>query len=159
MEVRVGTGYDVHQLIEGRKLIICGVEIPHEKGLLGHSDADVALHALMDAMLGAAALGDIGKHFPDTDDRYKGISSLKLLAHVNMLLSEKGYSLGNADITIMAQKPKMLPHIQKMRKNISDTLNADEDKINVKATTTEKLGFVGREEGIAAEAVCILNRY
>ena len=113
----------------------------------------------MDAMLGAAALGDIGKHFPDTDDRYKGISSLKLLAHVNMLLSEKGYSLGNADITIMAQKPKMLPHIQKMRKNISDTLNADEDKINVKATTTEKLGFVGREEGIAAEAVCILNRY
>ena len=159
MEVRVGTGYDVHQLIEGRKLIICGVEIPHEKGLLGHSDADVALHALMDAMLGAAALGDIGKQFPDTDDRYKGISSLKLLAHVNMLLSEKGYSLGNADITIMAQKPKMLPHIQKMRKNISDTLNADEDKINVKATTTEKLGFVGREEGIAAEAVCILNRY
>lgn len=159
MEVRVGTGYDVHQLVEGRKLIICGVEIPHEKGLLGHSDADVALHALMDAMLGAAALGDIGKHFPDTDDRYKGISSLKLLAHVNMLLSEKGYSLGNADITIMAQKPKMLPHIQKMRKNISDTLNVDEDKINVKATTTEKLGFVGREEGIAAEAVCILNRY
>jgi len=158
VEIRVGTGFDVHRLVEGRKCIICGVDIPFEKGLLGHSDADVALHALMDAMLGAAALGDIGKHFPDTDPKYKGISSVKLLKYVNDFIAEEGYSLGNADVTIMAQKPKMLPHIQQMRENIADVLGVDVAAINVKATTTEKLGFVGREEGIAAEAVCILKR-
>lgn len=158
MEVRVGTGFDVHRLVEGRKCIVCGVEIPFEKGLLGHSDADVALHALMDAMLGAAALGDIGKHFPDTDPKYEGISSIKLLKYVNEFVAEQGYRLGNADVTIMAQKPKMLPHIEQMRKNIAEALGVELSNINVKATTTEKLGFVGREEGIAAEAVCILNR-
>ena len=158
MEVRIGTGFDVHRLVEGRKCIICGVDIPFERGLLGHSDADVALHALMDAMLGAAALGDIGKHFPDTDPKYKGISSIKLLEYVNQFIAAEGYSLGNADVTIMAQKPKMLPHIQEMRENIAKALNVPVSAINVKATTTEKLGFVGREEGIAAEAVCILNR-
>lgn len=158
VEVRVGIGFDVHRLVEGRKCIICGVDIPFEKGLLGHSDADVALHALMDAMLGAAALGDIGKHFPDTDPKYKGISSIKLLKYVNEFIAEEGYTLGNADVTIMAQKPKMLPHIAQMRENIAEALNIPLNAINVKATTTEKLGFVGREEGIAAEAVCILNR-
>ena len=158
VEVRIGTGFDVHRLVEGRKCIICGVDIPFERGLLGHSDADVALHALMDAMLGAAALGDIGKHFPDTDPKYKGISSIKLLEYVNQFIAAEGYSLGNADVTIMAQKPKMLPHIQEMRENIAKALNVPVSAINVKATTTEKLGFVGREEGIAAEAVCILNR-
>jgi 2-C-methyl-D-erythritol 2,4-cyclodiphosphate synthase len=156
--MRIGQGYDVHKLVEGRKCIICGVDIPFERGLLGHSDADVALHALMDAMLGAAALGDIGKHFPDTDPKYKGISSIKLLEYVNQFIAAEGYSLGNADVTIMAQKPKMLPHIQEMRENIAKALNVPVSAINVKATTTEKLGFVGREEGIAAEAVCILNR-
>ncbi len=158
VEVRIGTGFDVHRLVEGRKCIICGVDIPFEKGLLGHSDADVALHALMDAMLGAAALGDIGKHFPDTDPKYKGISSIKLLKYVNEFIGAEGYTLGNADVTIMAQKPKMLPHIQQMRENIAKALDVPVSAINVKATTTEKLGFVGREEGIAAEAVCILNR-
>ncbi len=158
VEIRVGTGFDVHQLVEGRKCIICGVDIPFDKGLLGHSDADVALHALMDAMLGAAALGDIGKHFPDTDPKYKGISSIKLLEYVNQFIAAEGYTLGNADVTIMAQKPKMLPHIQQMRENIAKALDVPVSAINVKATTTEKLGFVGREEGIAAEAVCILNR-
>ena len=158
VEIRVGTGFDVHQLVEGRKCIICGVDIPFERGLLGHSDADVALHALMDAMLGAAALGDIGKHFPDTDPKYKGISSVKLLEYVNEFIAAEGYTLGNADVTIMAQKPKVLPHIQQMRENIAKALDVPVSAINVKATTTEKLGFVGREEGIAAEAVCILNR-
>ena len=158
VEIRVGTGFDVHQLVEGRKCIICGVDIPFDKGLLGHSDADVALHALMDAMLGAAALGDIGKHFPDTDPKYKGISSIKLLEYVKQFIAAEGYTLGNADVTIMAQKPKMLPHIQQMRENIAKALDVPVSAINVKATTTEKLGFVGREEGIAAEAVCILNR-
>ncbi len=158
VEVRIGTGFDVHRLVEGRKCIICGVDIPFEKGLLGHSDADVAIHALMDAMLGAAALGDIGRHFPDTDPKYKGISSVKLLQYVKEFIAEEGYILGNADVTIMAQKPKMLPHIQKMRENIANALDVPMSVINVKATTTEKLGFVGREEGIAAEAVCILNR-
>ncbi len=158
VEIRIGTGFDVHRLVEGRKCIICGVDIPFERGLLGHSDADVALHALMDAMLGAAALGDIGKHFPDTDPKYKGISSIKLLKYVNEFIAAEGYSLGNCDVTIMAQKPKMLPHIQQMRENIAEALNVPVSAINVKATTTEKLGFVGREEGIAAEAVCILNR-
>ena len=134
------------------------MDIPFERGLLGHSDADVALHALMDAMLGAAALGDIGKHFPDTDPKYKGISSIKLLEYVNGFIADEGYTLGNCDVTIMAQKPKMLPHINQMRENIAKALNVPVGAVNVKATTTEKLGFVGREEGIAAEAVCILNR-
>lgn len=158
VEVRIGTGFDVHRLVEGRKCIVCGVDIPFDRGLLGHSDADVALHALMDAMLGAAALGDIGKHFPDTDPKYKGISSIKLLEYVKEFIAEEGYTLGNADVTIMAQKPKMLPYIKEMRENIAEALDVPLSAINVKATTTEKLGFVGREEGIAAEAVCILNR-
>ncbi len=158
-EMRIGTGYDVHRLVEGRKLVLCGVEIPHEKGLLGHSDADVALHALMDAMLGAAGLGDIGKHFPDTEEKYRGISSLKLLKRVAELLWEAGYSLGNADITIIAQRPKIAGYIPRMRASIAEVMNCEEDKINIKGTTTERLGFVGREEGIASEAVCILYRY
>ena len=156
--IRIGHGYDVHKLTENRKLIIGGVEIPFEKGLLGHSDADVLLHAICDALLGAAALGDIGKHFPDTDPKYKGISSIKLLEYVNGFIADEGYTLGNCDVTIMAQKPKMLPHINQMRENIAKALNVPVGAVNVKATTTEKLGFVGREEGIAAEAVCILNR-
>ena len=157
-EMRIGTGYDVHRLVEGRPLILCGEQIPYEKGLLGHSDADVALHALMDAMLGAAGLGDIGKHFPDTDERYRGISSMKLLQKTAELLREAGYFLGNADITIIAQRPKIAGYIPKMRANIAEIMNCDENKINIKGTTTEKLGFVGREEGIASEAVCILYR-
>lgn len=158
VEMRVGTGYDVHRLEVNRKLFLCGVEIPFEKGLLGHSDADVAVHALMDAMLGAAAMGDIGKHFPDSDMRYKDISSMKLLEKVKELVKEKGWTLNNADITIMAQRPKLLPYIGQMKENIAAALDIEPDCINVKATTTERLGFVGREEGIAAEAVCILNR-
>lgn len=158
METRIGTGFDVHRLTEGRKLILCGIEIPFEKGLLGHSDADVAVHALMDAMLGAAAMGDIGRHFPDTDDAYKGISSMILLQKVRELIEQEGFRLGNADITIMAQRPKLSPYIEKMRTNIAAVLGMDAGSINVKATTTEKLGFVGRQEGIAAEAVCTINR-
>ena len=158
-EMRIGTGYDVHRLVEGRPLVLCGEQIPYEKGLLGHSDADVALHALMDAMLGAAGLGDIGKHFPDTDERYRGISSMKLLQKTAELLREAGYFLGNADITIIAQRPKIAGYIPKMRANIAEIMNCDENKINIKGTTTEILGFVGREEGIASEAVCILYRY
>lgn len=158
-EMRIGTGYDVHRLVEGRPLVLCGEQIPYKKGLLGHSDADVALHALMDAMLGAAGLGDIGKHFPDTDERYRGISSMKLLQKTAELLREAGYFLGNADITIIAQRPKIAGYIPKMRANIAEIMNCDENKINIKGTTTEKLGFVGREEGIASEAVCILYRY
>lgn len=158
-EMRIGTGYDVHRLVEDRELFLCGVKIPHEKGLLGHSDADVALHALMDAMLGAAGLGDIGKHFPDTDEKYRGISSLVLLEHVAELLKEEGYFLGNADITIIAQKPKIAGYIPQMKAGIAKVLGCEETKINIKGTTTEKLGFVGREEGIASEAVCILYRY
>lgn len=158
-EMRIGTGYDVHRLVEGRPLVLCGEQIPYEKGLLGHSDADVALHALMDAMLGAAGLGDIGKHFPDTDERYRGISSMKLLQKTAELLREAGYFLGNADITIIAQRPKIAGYIPKMRANIAEIMNCDENKINIKGTTTEKLGFVGREEGIASEALCILYRY
>ena len=156
--LRIGHGYDVHRLVEDRKLILCGEEIPHELGLLGHSDADVALHALMDAMLGAAALGDIGKHFPDTDEKYRGISSMKLLKHVVELLRDEGFSLVNADITIIAQKPKIAGYIPKMRENIASVIGCDISQINIKGTTTEKLGFAGREEGIASEAVCILNR-
>ncbi|MCC5910786.1 MAG: 2-C-methyl-D-erythritol 2,4-cyclodiphosphate synthase [Clostridiaceae bacterium] len=151
--MRVGLGYDVHKLVEDRKLIIGGVDIPYDKGLLGHSDADVLLHAIKDALLGAAALGDIGKHFPDTDERYKGADSLKLLKAVAKLLEEKNYAINNIDATIIAQKPKMAPHIQVMRKNIANALKIDVDQVNVKATTTEGLGFVGKEEGIAAQAI------
>ena len=154
--IRIGTGYDVHRLVEGRKLILGGVEIPYEKGLDGHSDADVLVHALMDAMLGAAAMGDIGKHFPDTDPEYKGADSLKLLKRVTEILDEAGYALGNADITVICQRPKLAPHIQKMRENLAQTIGTAASDISVKATTTEKLGFTGRGEGIAAEAVCTI---
>ena len=157
MEMRVGSGYDVHRLTEGRKLILGGVDIPYEKGLDGHSDADVMVHALMDALLGAAGLGDIGRHFPDTDPQYKGISSLKLLEIVNQRIQEAGYELGNADVTIIAQKPKLAGYISQMEENLAEILQADRKQINVKATTTEKLGFTGRGEGIAAEAVCIIK--
>lgn len=156
--LRIGTGYDVHRLTEGRKLILCGVEIPWDLGLLGHSDADVALHALMDAMLGAAAMGDIGKHFPDTDPQYKGISSILLLKKTAELLQRSGYRLVNADVTIVAQKPKLLPYIPQMRKNIAEAVGCSEEAISVKATTTEKLGFEGRQEGISSQAVCLLQR-
>ena len=142
--MRVGMGYDVHKLTEGRKLILGGVDIPWEKGLLGHSDADVLIHAVMDALLGAAALGDIGKHFPDTDPAYKGISSIKLLVHVAELLRKQEYAVGNIDATVIAQKPKMAPHIPQMRKNMADALGIPESKINIKATTEEGLGFTGR---------------
>ena len=155
--IRIGHGMDVHRLVEGRKLILCGVEIPHTLGLLGHSDADVAVHALMDALLGAAALGDIGRHFPDTDPRYKGISSMKLLAHVVALLAERGFCVANADVTIVAQRPKLLPYIPQMRENIAAALSLPIDRVNVKATTTERLAFEGREEGISAQAVCLLQ--
>lgn len=154
--MRVGMGYDVHRLTKGRDLILGGVKIPWEKGLLGHSDADVLIHAIMDALLGAAALGDIGQHFPDTDPAYKGISSIRLLKHVAALLSEKGYGIGNIDAVIIAQKPKMAPHIPQMKENIAEALEIDMDCLNIKATTEEKLGFTGREEGIASEAVCLL---
>lgn len=155
--LRVGQGYDVHRLVEGRKLILCGVEVPHTLGLLGHSDADVALHALMDAMLGAMALGDIGKHFPDTDERYRGISSMLLLKHVVHLLQDKGAQVVNADVTIVAQKPKLLPYIPQMRQNIADALGRPIEFVNVKATTTEKLGFEGEQLGISAQAVVMVQ--
>ncbi len=155
--MRVGLGYDVHRLTEGRELILGGVKIPWEKGLLGHSDADVLVHAVMDALLGAAALGDIGQHFPDTDPAYKGISSIRLLVHVAELLREHGFQVGNIDGVIIAQRPKMAPHIPMMRKNIADALGISQDRINIKATTEEKLGFTGREEGIASQAVCLLE--
>ena len=155
---RFGMGYDVHQLVENRKLIIGGVDIPYEKGLLGHSDADVLLHAISDALLGAAAMGDIGKHFPDTDPRYKGADSLKLLEEVGNLLAAKGYVVGNVDATIVAQKPKMLPHIPQMRENIARVLRVDIDQINVKATTEEHLGFTGSGQGISSYAVAGIER-
>ena len=158
MENRVGTGFDVHQLVKGRKLILGGIEIPYERGLLGHSDADVLLHALMDALLGAAALGDIGMHFPDTDPKYEGISSLVLLSEVRKLLDEHFYRIGNVDITIIAQKPKISPYIEEMRSNIAGILNVEPSRVNIKGTTTEKLGFAGREEGIAAAAVASIYR-
>ena len=151
-QFRVGTGFDVHRLAENRKLILCGVEVPYELGLDGHSDADVAVHALMDALLGAAALGDIGRHFPDTDERFKGADSMKLLAHVIALLKERCWHVNNADVTIIAQRPKLAGFIPQMRANLAAALELDEDAVNVKATTTEKLGFTGRGEGIAAEA-------
>lgn len=156
-DMRIGSGYDVHQLIENRPLIMGGVNIPYELGLLGHSDADVLLHAIMDAMLGAAALGDIGKHFPDTDAKWKGADSMKLLEAVNILLKSNGYSIHNIDATIIAQKPKMAEFIPHMRENVASTLGIPIDFVNIKATTTEKLGFCGRGEGIAAEAVCTIK--
>ena len=155
-QFRVGTGYDVHRLVPERKLILCGVDVPYELGLLGHSDADVALHALSDALLGAAALGDIGKHFPDTDERFKGADSVKLLEHVVYLVEEKGWQVNNVDVTIIAQKPKLASYIPAMRSRVAQVLKIDEDCVNVKATTTEKLGFTGRGEGIAAEAIASL---
>ena len=154
--MRVGMGYDVHRLVEERKLILGGVEIPYEKGLLGHSDADVLLHAIMDALLGAAALDDIGKHFPDTDPAYKGISSIRLLEHVGRLLEDHNYVVGNIDATIIAQRPKMAPHIPKMRANVAKALGIEESQINIKATTEEGLGFTGTGEGISSQAICAL---
>lgn len=152
-QFRIGCGYDVHKLGEERKLILCGVEVPYEKGLLGHSDADVALHALMDALLGAAAMGDIGKHFPDTDERFKGADSMQLTLHVKKLLQEEGWQVNNVDVTIIAQRPKLAGYIAKMRANVAKVLDVAESVVNIKATTTEKLCFTGRGEGIAAEAV------
>ena len=155
--MRIGQGYDVHKLVEGRKCIICGVDIPHEKGLLGHSDADAALHALSDAILGAAALGDIGRHFPDTDPKYSGADSRVLLRRVVELAAQKGLCVVNTDITIIAQRPKMLPYIEQMRSNVAADLGIDIDCVSIKATTTEKLGFEGRGEGISAMAVVLLD--
>lgn len=154
--MRIGHGYDVHKLVEGRKLIMGGVEIPWEKGLLGHSDADVLLHAIADAILGAIAEGDIGRHFPDTDPAFKGADSLKLLEHVGNLAADRGYVLGNLDATIIAQRPKMAPHIATMRENIARVLRAEIDQVNVKATTEEGLGFTGSGEGISAHAVALM---
>lgn len=158
MDWRIGHGFDVHAFAQGRKLILGGVEIPHDKGLAGHSDADVLLHAICDALLGAAGLGDIGRHFPDSDPQYKGIDSRKLLRHVVGLLRERGWWVGNVDATIIAQAPKMAPHIPAMQAHIADDLGVAVEAVNVKATTTEKLGFTGRGEGIAVEAVCLLNK-
>ena len=155
--MRVGMGYDVHKLVENRDLIIGGVKIPYEKGLLGHSDADVLLHAIMDALLGAAALGDIGKHFPDTNPKYEGADSLALLVKVGKMLKEKKYSVANIDATIIAQAPKMRPHIDNMRQNIAGALEIDIDQVNVKATTEEGLGFTGTGEGISSQAICLLE--
>jgi len=157
--MRVGIGYDVHQLQAERKLVLGGVQIPFEKGLLGHSDADVLIHAIIDAMLGALALGDIGKHFPDSDDRYKGISSMELLEKVFKLIHQKGWHIGNVDSVIMAEKPKLGTYIQEMIGNIAENLQVDPVQVSVKATTTEKLGFIGREEGIAAQAIVTLTRH
>ena len=157
--MRVGMGYDVHRLTAGRKLILGGVEIPYGKGLLGHSDADVLVHAVGDALLGAAALGEIGKHFPDTDPEYEGVSSIRLLEHVGRLLDEKGYVIENIDATIIAQRPKMRPYIDQMRENIAEALKIETDQVNVKATTEEGLGFTGSGEGISSQAVCALERY
>ena len=155
---RFGMGYDVHRLVEGRKLILGGVDVPYEKGLLGHSDADVLLHAITDALLGAAALGDIGKHFPDTDPRFEGADSLKLLVHAMGLIREKGYEVGKIDATIVAQRPKLAPYIEAMRDNIAGALGVDKDQINVKATTEEKLGFTGSGEGMSVYAVAGIEK-
>jgi 2-C-methyl-D-erythritol 2,4-cyclodiphosphate synthase len=154
---RIGNGYDVHRLVEGRKLILGGIDIPHSLGLDGHSDADVVVHALCDALLGACGAGDIGKHFPDTDDRWKGVSSLLLLKQVAKILHQRGYQVANADCTIVAQKPKLAPHMEAMKANLASALNIEIHRINIKATTTEHLGFAGREEGIAAYAVALLQ--
>ncbi len=156
--MRIGHGYDVHRLVEGRKLILGGVEIPWEKGLLGHSDADVLLHALMDAMLGAAALGDIGQHFPDKDERYRGADSMLLLREVKKMLDEAGYRLVNADCTVLAQRPKLMPYIPQMRTNIASALDTEPDRISVKATTEEGLGFTGDGSGIAAHALVLIEK-
>ena len=156
--IRIGHGMDVHRLVEDRKLILCGVEVPHTLGLLGHSDADVATHALMDALLGALALGDIGKLFPDTDERYRGADSIELLKHVYSVIREKGWKLGNADVTIVAQKPKLRPYIDTMRARLAEAMGVDAEQISVKATTTEKMGFEGEEKGISAHAVCLIER-
>ena len=156
--MRIGQGYDVHKLVEGRKLILGGVTVPYEKGLLGHSDADVLVHAVMDALLGAAALGDIGQHFPDTDPKYKGISSIALLKEVGALLEAEGYVIENIDATIIAQRPKLRDYILQMEENIADTLGVDREQINVKATTEEHLGFTGDSSGMACHAVCLLMR-
>jgi len=158
MNIRIGHGFDVHAFAAGRRLIIGGVDIPHERGLLGHSDADVLLHAICDALLGAAGLGDIGKHFPDSDPQYQGIDSRKLLRHVGELLKRHGWHVGNIDATLIAQAPRMAPHIPAMREHIAEDLNVNPEQVNVKATTTEMLGFTGRGEGIAAEAVCLIAR-
>ena len=155
--IRIGHGMDVHRLVEERKLILCGVEVPHHLGLLGHSDADVATHALMDAMLGALAMGDIGKLFPDTDERFRGADSIKLYQHVYSLIQERGFQLVNADVTIVAQKPKLRPYIDQMRQRLAQAIGVDVDRISVKATTTEKMGFEGEERGITAHAVCLLE--
>lgn len=157
MKIRVGNGFDVHRLVEGRKCIICGVDIPSEVGLLGHSDADVALHALSDALLGAAAMHDIGYHFPDTDERWRGADSRMLLRRVVELLAERGYTPSNVDITIIAERPRMLPYIEQMRRNVASDLGLDTDCVSVKATTTERLGFTGRREGIAAIATAVIS--
>lgn len=154
--MRIGMGYDVHRLVPERDLILGGVTIPHELGLLGHSDADVLLHAIMDAMLGAAALGDIGKHFPDTDPAYKGISSIELLRHVKELVEKEGYTVGNIDATVIAQRPKLRPYIDTMREHVADVLDVPVNAVNIKATTEEKLGFTGNEEGISSQAICLL---
>lgn len=156
--MRIGHGYDVHRLVEGRKLILGGVDVPYAKGLLGHSDADVLLHAISDAILGAIGEGDIGRHFPDTDPAYKGADSIKLLRHVMNLAEGKGYAIGNVDATIVAQRPKLAPFIARMRENIAKALSTEADRVNVKATTTEELGFAGRGEGIASYAVALLVR-
>lgn len=156
--MRIGFGYDVHQLVEDRKLIIGGVDIPFEKGLLGHSDADVLVHSIMDSILGALSLGDIGKHFPDTDNEYKDISSIELLSRVYNIMDTAGYNIGNIDATIVAQRPKIAPYIDSMKKIIAETLHMSLEDINIKATTTEWLGFVGREEGISSYSVCIINK-
>lgn len=155
--MRIGHGYDVHKLVTDRKLIIGGVDIPNEKGLLGHSDADVLLHAIMDAILGAACLGDIGKHFPDTDEKYRGVNSIILLSYIEKLIKDKGYGIINIDATIIAQNPKMAPFIEEMRKNIAETLKMTINDVNIKATTEEGLGFTGKGEGIAAHAVCLIE--
>ncbi|PKM48985.1 MAG: 2-C-methyl-D-erythritol 2,4-cyclodiphosphate synthase [Firmicutes bacterium HGW-Firmicutes-7] len=154
--MRVGIGYDVHKLVDRRELILGGVNIPFEKGLLGHSDADVLIHAMMDAIFGAMALGDIGKHFPDSDDKYKDISSMKLLECVNEIIEKEGYQIGNIDATIIAQKPKMAPYIVAMKANICQVLNINQSQLNIKATTEEGLGFTGQELGISAQAICFL---
>ena len=156
--IRIGTGYDVHRLGEGLPLRLGGVDIPHTHGLIGHSDADVLVHAISDALLGAAALGDIGQHFPDTDPQYRGINSLLLLSHVGNLLRDRGYTIGNIDSTIAAQRPKLAPHIMQMRENIAHALDIDPGRVSVKATTTEHLGFEGREEGISAQAVVLIEK-
>lgn len=155
--MRIGLGYDVHRLVKDRDLILGGVKIPHELGLLGHSDADVLIHAIMDSLLGASALGDIGKHFPDTDPKYKGISSINLLEEVGKLLYKNNFTIGNIDATIIAERPKMAPHIMEMRNNIAKALEIDVNKINVKATTEEGLGFTGEKLGISSQAICLLN--